>query len=66
MLDEVGIGILPRRVAEHGTRKRLRSLSPPFPLYRDRVGLVRRYDVPPTAAIRVVIDELSAHCKAMR
>lgn len=66
VLDEVGVGILPRRVAEHGTRKRLHSLSPPLPLYRDRIALVRRYDVPLTAAIRVVIDELSAHCKAIR
>ena len=65
VIDEVGIGILPRRVAQHGTRKRLRSLSPPLPFYRDRVALVRRYDVPPTAAIRVVIDELAKHCKAM-
>lgn len=66
VLDEVGVGILPRRVAEHGTRKRLHSLSPPLPLYRDQIALVRRYDVPLTAAIRVVIDELSAHCKSMR
>jgi DNA-binding transcriptional LysR family regulator len=66
VIDEVGVGILPRRVAEHGTRKRLHSLSPPLPLYRDQVALARRYDVPLTAAIRVVIDELSAHCKAMR
>jgi DNA-binding transcriptional LysR family regulator len=66
VIDEVGVGILPRRVAEHGTRKRLHSLSPPLPLYRDQVALVRRYDVPMTAAIRVVIDQLSAHCKGMR
>lgn len=66
VLDEVGVGILPRRVAEHGTHKRLRSLSPPLPLYRDRVALARRYDVPATAAIRVVIDELTAHCQTMR
>ncbi|MGE0547006.1 MAG: LysR family transcriptional regulator [Kofleriaceae bacterium] len=66
VLDEVGVGILPRRVAQHGIRKRLHSLSPPFPLYRDRIALVRRYDAPPTAAIRVVIDELSAHGKTMR
>ena len=66
VLDEVGVGILPRRVAEHGTHKKLRSLSPPLPLYRDRIALVRRYDVPQTAAIRVVIDGLLAHCKAIR
>lgn len=35
-------------------------------LYRDRIALVCRYDVPPTAAIRVVIDGLSAHTKAIR
>lgn len=66
VLDEVGVGILPRRVAAHGTRKKLYSLSPPLPLYRDRVALVRRYDISATAAIRVVISELSAHCKTMR
>jgi DNA-binding transcriptional LysR family regulator len=66
VLDEVGVGILPRRVAEHGTRKKLYTMSPPMPLHRDRIALVRRYDVPPTAAIRVVIGELTAHCKAIR
>lgn len=66
VLDEVGVGILPRRVAQHGVRKQLSSLSPPLPMYVDRVALVRRYDVAPTAAIRVVVDELTAHCKAMR
>ncbi len=65
VIDEVGVGILPRRVAQHNTRKRLHSLSPPLPLYKDRVALVRRYDVPQTAAIRVVISELTAHCKTM-
>jgi DNA-binding transcriptional LysR family regulator len=66
VLDEVGVGILPRRVAQHGTRRKLYTLSPPLPLYRDRIALVRRFDVPTTAAIRVVIDELSAHCRAMQ
>ena len=66
VLDRVGVGILPRRVAQHRTARKLRSLSPPLPLYRDHVALVRRYDVPRTAAIRAVIDELLAHGKAMR
>lgn len=66
VLDEVGVGILPRRVAEHGTRRRLYTLSPPLPLYRDRIALVRRFDVTTTAAIRVVIDRLSAHCRAIQ
>lgn len=66
VLDGVGVGVLPRRVAEHGTRKRLRTLSPPLPAYRDHVGMVRRYDVPTTAALRAVIDELAAHGRALR
>ena len=64
VLDRVGVGILPRRVAEHRTARKLRSLSPPLPLFRDHVALVRRYDVPRTAAIRAVIDELLAHGKS--
>lgn len=65
VIDEVGVGILPRRVAAYNNHKKLYSLSPPLPLYRDRISLVRRYDVPQTAAIRVVISELTAHCKAI-
>ena len=63
VLDRVGVGILPRRVAQHRTARKLRSLSPPLPRYRDHVALVRRYDVPRTAAIRVVIDELLARAR---
>jgi hypothetical protein len=63
VLDRVGVGILPRRVAEHRTARKLRSLSPPLPLFRDRVALVRRYDVPRTAAIRAVIDHLLARTR---
>jgi DNA-binding transcriptional LysR family regulator len=66
VLDEVGVGILPRRVAEHGIHRKLYTLSPPLPSYRDRIALVRRYDVPTTAAIRCVIDELSAHCRSIQ
>jgi DNA-binding transcriptional LysR family regulator len=66
VLDEVGVGILPRRVAAYGTTRRLYTLSPPLPLYRDRVALVRRFDVTTTAALRAVIDGLSAHCRSLR
>ncbi|HTL32726.1 MAG TPA: LysR family transcriptional regulator [Kofleriaceae bacterium] len=66
VLDEVGVGILPRRVAQHGTRRKVYTLSSALPAYRDRIALVRRFDVPTTAAIRVVIDELSAHCRAIQ
>jgi DNA-binding transcriptional LysR family regulator len=65
VLDRVGVGLLPRRVATHRTGKQLRSLSPPMPRYLDRVALVRRFDLPRTAAIRLVSDELAAHGKAM-
>jgi DNA-binding transcriptional LysR family regulator len=63
VLDRVGIGILPRRVAEHRTARKLRSVSPPLPHFRDRIALVRRYDVPRTAAIRAVIDSLLARAR---
>ncbi|HEY4178610.1 MAG TPA: LysR family transcriptional regulator [Kofleriaceae bacterium] len=66
VIDEVGVGVLPRRVAEHNLKKKLLTLSPPLPLYRDRVALVRRFDIPQTAAIRVVLDELGAHCRVLR
>jgi len=65
VLDEVGVGILPRRVAQHGTKKRLYSLAPALPAHRDRIALVRRYDVAQTAAVRLVIDELTAHGKQL-
>jgi DNA-binding transcriptional LysR family regulator len=62
VLDRVGVGILPHRVAAHGVpRGRLRSASPPLPRYRDQVALVRRYDLPRTAAIRVATERLLAH-----
>ncbi len=66
VVDGVGIGILPRRVAAHGTRKQLRSLSPALPAYRDEIALARRYDVSTTAALRVVIDGLTQHARALR
>jgi DNA-binding transcriptional LysR family regulator len=65
VIDQVGIGILPRRVAMHATRKKLRSLSPPMPRYRDHITIVRRYDLPRTAAIRVALENLTAHGRAM-
>jgi DNA-binding transcriptional LysR family regulator len=65
VVDGVGVGVLPRRVAMHRTTRKLLSLSPALPHYRDKITLVRRYDLPRTAAIRAVVDELSAHGKAM-
>jgi DNA-binding transcriptional LysR family regulator len=65
VIDRVGVGILPRRVAAHNTTRQLHSICPPMPRYRDQVALVRRYDLPRTAATRLVIDELTSHGKGM-
>jgi DNA-binding transcriptional LysR family regulator len=67
VLDQVGIGILPRRVAAHGIAEdRLRSLSPPLPRFIDRIYLVRRFDLPKSAAVRVTVDALREHGKSLR
>jgi DNA-binding transcriptional LysR family regulator len=65
VIDRVGVGILPRRVAAHNTSRKLHSLSPPMPRYQDRVALVRRYDLPRTAAMRLVIEKLTSHARDM-
>ena len=65
-LSGLGVGILPERVAFHGIdKKRLISLSPPMPSFADEIALLRRYDLPVTAAIRVVTDGLTAHCRKL-
>jgi DNA-binding transcriptional LysR family regulator len=65
-LSQVGIGILPRRVIAHGVpRNRWVSLSPTLPKYADSIALLRRFDLPVNAAVRAVIDRLSAHCQTL-
>jgi DNA-binding transcriptional LysR family regulator len=65
VLDGVGVGILPRRVAAHGvTKGRLSSLEG-TPYFDDTITLVRRYDLHQTRGARVLTQELEAHAQAM-
>ncbi len=62
VLDGVGVGVLPYRVAAHGVSAgRLVALDPKLPVFDDVISLVRRYDLPMTAGARVLLDELKAH-----
>lgn len=66
VLDGVGIGILPFRVAGHGVSAgRLVGLGDDLPIFEDVVTLVRRWDLPMTAGARVLVDGLREHGRAM-
>ncbi|MCB9598714.1 MAG: hypothetical protein H6719_38720, partial [Sandaracinaceae bacterium] len=66
VLDGVGVGVLPFRVARHGVSAgRLVELDPDLPMFEDMITLVRRYDLPMTAGARVLVDELREHGQAM-
>ena len=66
VLDGVGVGILPYRVAGHGVAAgRLVHLGGSLPVFDDVITLVRRYDLPMTAGARVLLDGLKQHAKAM-
>jgi len=66
VLDGVGIGILPYRVARHGVSAgRLIHLGDDQPVFDDLITLVRRYDLPMTAGARVLIDGIRQHAAAM-
>lgn len=66
VLDGVGVGILPFRVAAHGVSSgRLVPLDDTLPVFDDVITLVRRYDLPMTAGARVLLEELRAHGRAM-
>lgn len=66
VLDGVGVGILPYRVARHGVSAgRLVPLGGSLPVFEDVITLVRRYDLPMTAGARVLIEGLRAHAAAM-
>mgnify|MGYP001628081401 CR=1 FL=1 len=65
VLDGVGVGVLPYRVASHGvTKKRLLQLDA-LPVFDDVITLVRRFDLPMTAGARALTDELRAHGSRM-
>ncbi len=66
VLDGVGIGILPYRVASHGVSAgRLVHLGEALGVFDDVITLVRRYDLPMTAGARVLLDELREHGASM-
>jgi DNA-binding transcriptional LysR family regulator len=66
VLDGVGVGILPRRVAAYGIAAgRLTPVSPDLPHFDDSVALVRRADLPVTRATRFLLDALAIHGRAM-
>ncbi len=63
VLDGVGAGILPLRVANHGVSggKLVVLGGATLPSYPDRIALVRRFDLPQSAGARVLISELRDH-----
>jgi DNA-binding transcriptional LysR family regulator len=66
VLDGVGVGILPRRVASHGVpRGRLVLAHSSLPHFSDSITLVRRYDMHMTRGARILIDALKSHGQQM-
>jgi DNA-binding transcriptional LysR family regulator len=66
VLDGVGIGILPFRVATHGVVPgRLAQVSSVLPYFEDTVALVRRFDMHMTRSARLLLDALTEHCRQM-
>jgi DNA-binding transcriptional LysR family regulator len=57
----VGVGLLPRRVAEYGHVGWLRPLHPELPSYLDTIKLVWRYDLYKTRAVQQVREALLVH-----
>lgn len=61
VLDRVGLGILPLRVARYHTPKdTVRVVSRELAGFDDRIALVRRADLHVTAASRLVLDAFAA------
>ena len=66
VVDGAGVGILPRRVAEHGLAPQTLSPLAQTPRFEDKVALVRRADVHETRATRILLDALRDRGKALR
>lgn len=57
VLDGVGVGVLPCRVASHGVSAgRLVHLGDTLPVFEDLITFVRRYHLPMTVGVRVLIE----------
>ncbi|MGE0786241.1 MAG: LysR family transcriptional regulator [Sandaracinaceae bacterium] len=66
VLDGVGVGVLPFRVASHGVNAgKLAVLEDALPVFDDTIALVWRYDLPMTAGARALLDELRAHGRSL-
>jgi DNA-binding transcriptional LysR family regulator len=66
VVDGVGIGILPYRVAAHGVAAgRVVPASRELPSFDDTIALVRRFDMHLTAATRLLLDALRDHGRDM-
>lgn len=66
VIDHVGIGILPYRVASYGLPAgRLVRLDNALPIFDDVITLVRRYDMAITAGARVLLDRLLSHAESI-
>lgn len=66
VLDGVGIGVLPHRVATYGVASgRLVAVSRELPSFDDSIVLVRRWDMHETAAARLLLDALRLHGRQM-
>ena len=62
----LGVALLPRRVAQHGTKGRLRRLHPRLPGYPDTIHLLYRSDFHRTRAALRLKDALVAHGRSLR
>ncbi len=66
VIDGVGVGVLPFRVATYGVAKgKLAALGAPMPRFDDKIALVRRYDMHQTQSARLLLDGLRDHGRAM-
>ncbi|MDI1432849.1 LysR family transcriptional regulator [Polyangium sorediatum] len=66
VLEGIGIGILPRRVAAYGAGEGLVRLHPDLPHFDDAIHLVYRGDLHKTRGAMRLKDALVAHGKALR
>lgn len=66
VLDGAGIGILPRRVANHRVHRRaLVALCRELPSFLDQIALVRRFDAHVTEASRLLLHGLLRHGRTL-
>ncbi len=65
VLDRVGLGILPLRVARYHTPEDRVRVVVKDPGFDDRIALVRRVDLHVTSAAHLVLDAFAAHGKEL-